>query len=287
MPKPENLITGYFDRRSSIYNAIIGLVCCSVIGILDLVAPDDYIFSFIYILPIVFTTWYAGKCAGILVSIICTAFLAFHQFKEIIFAAVWNNLSVLGIFCVVTIMISRIRQLLENESTLSRTDPLTGIMNLRSFTELVEYEVLRLHREGCPFSIAYFDIDDFKKVNDVYGHKRGDELLKAVVTCLAQHLRKTDIFARMGGDEFAIFFPAADQRAVKVVAQKVREGLNELSKSISWPTTVSMGVVTCTSGAYDLDDIIKTADQLMYEVKHTGKKDVLYAVYQGGGNKSC
>jgi diguanylate cyclase (GGDEF)-like protein len=279
MPKTDNFITRYFDGQSSTFNTIIGLVFCSVIGVFDLVTHDDYIFSLMYILPIVFSTWYVDKNAGILISAICTAFLAFHHSDKLLIVSIWNNLSMFGIFCVVTLMLSRIRQLLENESTLARTDPLTGIRNLRSFSELVEYEALRLRREGSPFSIAYFDIDDFKKVNDTYGHKRGDKYLKELVSCLRKHLRKTDIFARMGGDEFVIFFPATGQNSVKVVTQKVREGLDGLSRSIGWLTTISMGVVTSTNGTCDLDDIITAADKLMYEVKHAGKNNVLYAEY--------
>jgi diguanylate cyclase (GGDEF)-like protein len=279
MPKTNNFITRYFGRQSSAFNTIIGLVFCSVIGVFDLVTPDDYMFSLMYILPIVFTTWYVDKNSGIFISATSTTFLAFHRFEESLVVAVWNNLSIFGIFCVVTLMLSRIRQLLENESALARTDPLTGIRNLRSFSELVEYEALRLQRENSPFSIAYFDIDDFKKVNDTYGHKKGDEFLRELVSCLDQHLRKTDIFARMGGDEFIIFFPATDQNSVKVVAQKVREGLDGLSRSTGWAMSISMGVVTCTRGPCDLDDLITVADKLMYDVKHAGKNDVFYAEY--------
>lgn len=178
-------------------------------------------------------------------------------------------------------MLFRIRQLLEAESTLSRTDPLTGVMNLRAFTELVEYEIMRLMREGSPFSVAYIDLDNFKLVNDRYGHRKGDELLKAIVTCLNSNLRKTDAVARIGGDEFTIFLPATDQKAVKVVTQKIREELNELSISNNWATTISMGVVTCTDGACQLDEIISIADNLMYAVKKAGKNDVQYAEYAG------
>ena len=268
----------YLDGRGTTFNAITGLVCCLFVGVVDLSTPHEYIFSFIYILPILFTTWFAGKRAGFLVSLICTAFLSYH-FHESLFAALWNNLLMLGIFCVLTTMLFRIRQLLETESSLARTDPLTGAMNLRSFSELVEYETLILQREFSPFSIAYFDIDNMKQVNDQYGHRKGDELLKAVVKCLAQNLRKTDIIARIGGDEFTIFYPATDQKAVKVVTQKVMQDINELSKSNNWPTTISMGVVTCTNGACGLDEMLENADKLMYEVKNGGKNDVHYAAY--------
>lgn len=269
----------YLDRRNSTFNTIMGVGFCILLGVVDLLTPSAYRFGFLYILSIITTTWLAGVRAGFLVSIISTAFLSRYYLHEGVLPAAWNILTVLSIFCIVTVMQFRIRQLLETESRLSRTDPLTGVMNPRAFSELAQYELLRLRREARPFSIAYLDIDDFKKVNDFYGHKRGDELLKALVRCLSQNLRRTDMVARVGGDEFVIFFPNTDQTAVKVVMQKVREGSGKLSAAGDWPMTISMGVVTFTDGVCDLDEIIAVADKLMYEVKKAGKNHILYSVH--------
>jgi len=267
------------DRLGRTFNTITGVICCLLLGILDLVTPDEYVFSFAYILPISFTTWLAGKRAGILIAIISAAFLSRNHINESLGAAVWNNLSTLGIFLVIIFMLLSIRGLLAVESSLSRIDPLTGVVNLRAFTELVEYEMLMQQRKRTSSSFAYIDIDNFKMVNDQFGHMKGDELLKAVATCLAQSLRKTDIIARVGGDEFIVFFPGTDQEAVKMVTQKVMKELSELSLSNHWPTTISMGVITCTSGALKIDDVISKADSLMYEVKKAGKNDVRYEMY--------
>lgn len=278
----ESFITRYFRylaQKGSGFNTFIGFLCSILLGVLDLFTPLEYTFSFLYLLPISFTTWFAGWRAGFFISILCTAFWSQFNINEFSLAAAWNVLSTFGIFCVVTIMLFRIRQLWETESTLSRTDPLTGVMNLRAFTGLVEYEIVRLRREGSPFSVAYIDLDNFKQVNDRYGHRQGDELLKAVVNCLTLNLRKTDAVARIGGDEFTVFFPSTDAQAVKVVTRKIREELSELSDSNHWATTISMGVVTCTNGACKLEDIISIADRLMYEVKNSGKDNVLYAEY--------
>lgn len=280
----ESIITRYFRylaQQGRGFNTFIGLLCSMLVGVLDLFTPVEYAFSFLYLLPISFTTWFAGWRAGFFISILCTAFWSQYLINEVSVAAAWNVLSTFGIFCVVTVMLYRIRQLWETESTLSRTDPLTGVMNLRAFTELVEYEIVRLKREGSPFSVAYIDLDNFKLVNDRFGHRKGDELLKAVVNCLAMNLRKTDAVSRIGGDEFTVFFPATDAQAVKVVTQKIRGELSELSKINHWATTISMGVVTCVNGACRLDDIISIADKLMYEVKNSGKNNVLYAEYPG------
>jgi diguanylate cyclase (GGDEF)-like protein len=167
----------------------------------------------------------------------------------------------------------------KKDRELSRKDHLTGVMNLRAFTELVEYEILRLQRDGSHFSVAYLDLDNFKAVNDRFGHNKGDEVLKTTVATLVESLRKTDVVARIGGDEFAIFLPSTDSESVKVVMDKVRERLSELSEGNQWVNTFSIGVLTCTDGECDLDKIISIADLLMYEVKKSGKNNVRYGVF--------
>lgn len=186
-------------------------------------------------------------------------------------------MSTFAIFCAVSVMISKIHKLLKRERRLSRRDPLTGVMNIRAFSEIVEYEILRLNRDGSPFSIAYLDLDNFKTVNDNYGHKKGDELLKAVVTDLAGNLRQTDVIARVGGDEFAIFLPGTYNNEVQVVMEKIRKQLQELMESLQKNVTFSMGVISCDHSDADFDEIISIADSLMYEVKRAGKNNIRYS----------
>ena len=281
MTEFESIIIRYFsflERKGQLFNVVIGLVCTALIGAINFLSPNEYAFSFFYLLPISFVTWFAGKKAGIINSLICAVIWTINNHGSSHNALTWNMISTLGMFCAAAIMLSRIHQLLQMKDSLSRTDPLTGVMNIRAFSGLVEYEILHLQRRGCPFSIAYLDLDNFKEVNDRYGHKKGDELLKAVVSCLAQSLRRSDVVARVGGDEFTIFLPATDPDAVQLVMQKVREQLIETTRSNNLTTTFSMGVLTCTHGTCNLDEIISIADKLMYEVKISGKNNIQYAV---------
>jgi len=258
-----------------------------LLGILDLLVPDDFILSFFYLLPIAFTTWFAGKRGGIAISLVCTYFLSANYLKMDIVASAWNIVSTLGIFVIVTLMQDKIHQLFDEECKLARTDPLTGAINQRAFLELVGYEIMRLQRENIPYSLVYIDIDNFKMVNDQYGHKMGDEVLKSVATCLLKNHRKTDVVSRMGGDEFTIFFPETNSESVKVPTQRIKKFIDELSKSNGWPTTISMGVITCTKGVCDLGNIVSLADSLMYKVKNSGKNDVMYSEYFSAGGIRC
>ena len=280
-------LTGRFVRKGDNFNLLAGLLCCFLLGFLDFLTPDEYVLSFLYILPISFMTLLVGKRAGLSASVLCTIFLSHDYFRLKPLAAAWNIFSAFGIFCAVTIMLSRIRQLLEIERHRSMTDPLTGAMNPRGLSDLAQYEMLLSQRLGTPYTLAFLDIDDFKSVNDTYGHKKGDELLKSIITCISLHLRKTDIVTRMGGDEFSIFFPGTDHPAAKVISQKIRAELAAYSRSNDWSITVSMGVVTCSDGSCGLDEIMTVADNLMYQVKSTGKNNVAYAVYHRDSAGAC
>ena len=267
----------YLESKGKIFNIFLGLICTALIGVLDVLSPSNATFSFLYLFPIAFVTWFGGKSGGILISFSCAALWSIDNIVDSIIISAWNILSTFAIFCTVSIMLSKIQKMWLDERVLSQKDPLTNVMNLRAFSDLVEYEISLHKRDGSPFSIAYLDLDNFKIVNDRYGHKKGDELLKDVVKNLDENLRKTDVVARVGGDEFAIFLPATDHAAVKVVMDKVKERLLELTESKQLITTFSIGVLTCMGCNSELDDIISIADKLMYEVKNAGKNNVRYA----------
>lgn len=275
----------FLERQGTMFNLLAGASCVALVGIFDHVTPDEVIASFLYLLPISFVAWFAGRMPGVFIATLCAAIWSLHNLKSSsVLISAWNAFSVIGIFLVVSLLVAKIRQMLEKERELSSKDPLTGVMNMRAFSEVVEYEILRHKRQFETFSFAFLDLDNFKQVNDRYGHTKGDELLRSVVDCLVDNLRKTDIVARAGGDEFIIFFPMTDQDAVQVVMAKVQKKLAGLSLNNNLPTSVSTGVLTCAHGLCELDEIIFAADKLMYEVKASGKNNVRFAEYGNGGD---
>lgn len=277
----EAILFRYFNYLESLGktgNVILGLAWTVGIGVFDLYSPIEARHTFFYILPVAFVTWFSGIRYGLALSLLCTAFWSVSNLAASTIVTVWNIGSTQFSLIAIALVLHKTRSMWENEKHLSCTDPLTGATNLRAFCELVEYEILRSQRENLPFSLAYLDLDNFKQINDTHGHAAGDKLLRAIVANIVSHLRKTDVVARLGGDEFAIFFPATDRTLVQVVIQKVRQELTMLMANSPCPTTFSMGVVTCTGCAQDLQSLISYADKLMYEVKRSGKNDIRYAV---------
>ena len=147
---------------------------------------------------------------------------------------------------IVAILVARQRFLLERERIASRTDFLTGALNRRALYELSSAEIQRAKRHTRPFTLTYFDVDDFKAINDGFGHPVGDEVLRHIVEIARQHLRETDSIARLGGDEFAFLLPETDSAAAQAVVDKIRHLIQEDMDAQSWPVTLSIGVLTCS-----------------------------------------
>lgn len=158
---------------------------------------------------------------------------------------------------------------------LSRTDALTGLLNRRAFVDDLTRRFNRLQREGKGAALMYVDLDNFKLVNDVHGHQRGDEALVAVRDILVHGTRATDLVARLGGDEFAVWLDNADAEAAARRAQGLlaaAESLSGFSGDPARPLMLSLGIAVCEPGADEaLEDVLARADATMYEVKRAGK----------------
>jgi diguanylate cyclase (GGDEF)-like protein len=115
--------------------------------------------------------------------------------------------------------------------------------------------------------------------NDTFGHAEGDLVLKTIVNSLKSKIRKTDLIARLSGDELALFFPDTNQEAVQRILPKIRAALSDEMAKHNWMITFSIGVVTCFVAPPNVNELITTADDLMYSVKQCGKNMIKYSVY--------
>jgi diguanylate cyclase (GGDEF)-like protein len=193
----------------------------------------------------------------------------------------WNTGIRLGIFAVVTCLLAALHEALEQERNLSRTDPLTGAANTRAFLETIQSEIDRFERYRHPFTVVYIDLDNFKTVNDRYGHLAGDKALHAIVTEIRKRLRRSDMVGRLGGDEFGLFLPETGQDASQTVVKKIRTGILESMQLRKLPVTASLGVITCEGIPKSPEVLIKLADELMYSIKNHGKDGIGYSVFEG------
>lgn len=183
------------------------------------------------------------------------------------------------------LLLSRARTLLDFKAYLDTceeaafTDHLTGLANRRRFERQVAREIERTARYGHPFCLLLLDIDDFKKVNDTYGHEVGDEAIRRLAKTLQEGIRGVDLAARIGGDEFALVLPETDAARGFEIGDRLRRTIKATqiptAGSVTTGITVSVGIAESTSGAQTTPELLACADAALYEAKHQGRNQVI------------
>ncbi|MCC9625591.1 diguanylate cyclase [Thalassospira sp. MA62] len=167
-------------------------------------------------------------------------------------------------------------------------DPLTGAHNRRFIEERIQEEFDRSSRYGSPVAIAVFDIDHFKRVNDAHGHGAGDEVLIAVAFCVQQNLRTSDMFGRVGGEEFCVVIPGQQEEGLKTFLERLRHAIAELSfdfEGTKFSVTASFGAAMFSPGEKSPLELTSKADKALYKAKDTGRNKVV--IWQEGSNISA
>jgi diguanylate cyclase (GGDEF)-like protein len=177
-------------------------------------------------------------------------------------------------------MIGRITRYMSEVLHLATTDMLTGIPNRRSFYDSGTVEMARARRYARPLTLLMVDADNFKQVNDLYGHAAGDEVLKSLSRTLRGGIRETDVLGRLGGEEFGILMPETALPHAATLAERLRSAVSELSvpfQDYSVRVTVSIGVTAVPEGSSGLDAALSMADTLLYQAKARGRNCVVVA----------
>jgi len=175
---------------------------------------------------------------------------------------------------------NELKALMSQTETLAATDELTGLLNRRRMAELTELALARHVRSSTPICLAILDVDHFKRVNDLYGHHIGDEVLTGIANVLKAGLRTTDLLARWGGEEFIVVLPDADAVNVKLVLDRILLDLMNLPVSRTSPdirVAFSAGVAQWNT-AESFHDCVERADHAMYRAKDSGRSRCVIAV---------
>jgi diguanylate cyclase (GGDEF)-like protein len=273
-------------QRSQTFLITLGFLLVVLQSVINYLAGPDFSIALFYLLPVSLVAWLVGRRAAILVSLAGAAghFLTEHllgHFEERPSILYFNAIAWLGGFLFVTYFVSALRRSHNHERELARTDHLTGAINRRSFFEASQQEINRARRHRHPFTVAYMDIDDFKLINDRYGHSIGDMVLRSVAQTIKSNIREIDVVARLGGDEFVILMPETDEAAAQTVVGRVHGNIMDGIRGHGWPITFSIGVVTWTTPPRTVDVMLKQADDAMYKVKNSGKNQVTHLKLSG------
>jgi diguanylate cyclase (GGDEF)-like protein len=277
-------ILEYINKLPEKTILLTGVLMVVLLGFIDLETGYEISFSIFYLFPIIMVSWRGEKMYAVIISALSAItwlwadLEAGHPYSHLAMP-VWNSIMILGFYLIVVFTFLAIKALLEKEQSSARIDFVTGVFNSRAFHEMAKKEIDRVARFSHPISIAYIDIDNFKQMNDTMGHSAGDVLLNSVAGTIKHNIRSIDMLARLGGDEFAILMPETDSENARIAINKVQKYLLGAVQQNAWPVTFSIGVVTCHK-LCKLDEFIKEADNLMYEVKAKGKNGVEYKIYE-------
>jgi diguanylate cyclase (GGDEF)-like protein len=272
------------EKQNKSFIIAIGYIIIGVLGIIDTLTGKELDFSLFYVIPILIVTWHTGLGLGIVFSLISALVWLLSDVLSgnvtLLSIYAWNTLTRLGFFLTIAFLLSRLLTVLEHEREIAHTDYLTGALNSLFFYNVLQMEINRCLRYKNFFTIAYIDLDNFKTVNDEFGHATGDEVLCFFVNQIKNSLRKADVVARLGGDEFALLMPETTQKSAQVVLSKLQHNILAGMQKNNWPVTLSIGVLTCIDTPPTANEAIKKVDDLMYSVKKSSKNNIKYATYE-------
>ena len=268
----------------------VGLALVAVIVLLDYLTGYEISFGLFYVVPVAIVAWLAPRrtpgvaiaMAGAVGWYVADVSSGRHFSLPVI--PYWNAGTRLGFFLIVALLLAALRRALEREHSLARTDFMSGALNSRAFTERAEQEIARAARHGHPLTVAYLDIDDFKRINDHYGHRAGDQVIAFVVGVIREELRGSDILARLGGDEFALMLPETGPEGARAALPKLLDALAARTRREGWPVSFSAGVLSFVEPPGSVDEMIGMTDRLMYAAKRGGKNRAEFGTHPLSGS---
>ncbi len=258
----------------------------AAIGLVDYFITVNLGMSIFYVLPIATITWYVQSRLGYLAGIISATLWYLAEVRRLPdsfhpLLTGWNTCVRLSFFLLIVFLLAELKSAYQRERQLAQTDSLTGLFNRRAFTDILAREIKRAHRHGLSLTLIYFDVDNFKQVNDQLGHAEGDRLLQKIAGILIRQHRAEDYYARLGGDEFAMLLTQTDRAQATPALQRLFGELSALKTPFP-AIGFSIGAMTFKGALPEsAETALTAADKLMYAAKNRGKNQLIQAEYPG------
>ena len=254
---------------------VLGSMWLIGVSLADYFTSSYYLLEFspFYLVPVSFFSWFVGKRSGLAVAILSVIIRVVIPLRNAPRPVVsWDALILSALYISATFIIVQLKHLYQRERDLSRIAPLTQIANRRALFEAASQAKRLAERNRVPLSIAYVDVDNFKQLNDGFGHNAGDRLLAMAAATIASRLRPSDVVARIGGDEFAVLLPGANRDDAAAIMRRVERDLQQAMQEHRWPVTFSIGIASFVSPLGSVPEMLAAADQAMYVGKRRGRK---------------
>lgn len=255
------------------------LAAILLIALFDQLTGTRVSLAALYVLPVGVLSWSFGRPGGHGSALVAAAAElvadTWSPVGDSTALVAWNAGSVLVLCWIVAEVLTRLRRSLDEQRELARTDHLTGVANGRQFREAAEVEMERVGRYGGIFTVAFLDVDNFKEVNDSLGHDAGDRLIREIAQTLTSRLRRVDLVARFGGDEFVMLLPETDREEAGAALEKIRGSIRALADFYGPSVGASIGAVTFLEPPDSIDEMLRRADDAMYSAKDAGRDRVV------------
>jgi diguanylate cyclase (GGDEF)-like protein len=274
----------YFVNKHGGHWTALGLLLLLLVAAVDFATGFKLRLTIMYLVALLVLTWVMGRLFGVLLSVTACSSWAYLDFVGGRYAGnpsllYWDWGVVMSGFIVMVIALTELRNALDDAKFESRKDALTGLVNKGGFYQVIGAEIEVCRRYKRTLSIAYIDCDNFKIVNDKFGHHVGDELLQVISRTMQRKLRSSDLPGRLGGDEFAVMLPETNAEACRMVIEMLQQRLLHEMNEHNWPVTFSIGIATFLSMPSSIEEMIQQADKLMYAVKNTSKGAIKQEVF--------
>jgi diguanylate cyclase (GGDEF)-like protein len=272
-------INGYMRRMPDALLFAIGLALIVALTVLKMTLGQRIPLVDFLLVPVVWVGWFAGSrsygyALALIAALVSAVIAVFGITQASVGSACASALARFALYLVILGLLGMMRRERAGHQHAAATDPHTGLANARAFDALAAAEVVRSQRFAHPLSLAYLDLDDFKAVNDAFGHDCGDQALFDIGHVLRSTVRSVDLAARIGGDEFAVLMPETGAPEAHAVVERVRGELARLTVGDGRHLLFSIGVVTFDRPPGSLKKLTAAADELLYRAKDNGKDRV-------------
>lgn len=254
-----------------------------LIGLYDYLTHEQAAVSVLYFPLISIACWVVGLRSAVALSLLaCVLWILDDLFmpnrpwpKGFKY---WQTAMNFLVYVAFAYMLAKLKITMQWQHRVSRSDELTGLANRAALFEDGRRDLARCRRIRRPLTAVFIDLDEFKQVNDLYGHAEGDRVLRTAATCIRLNTRESDLTARIGGDEFVVIAPEMPYEAAQRYAERLQQCFVAEMGRQGWPVTVSLGVATFNCPPATVDELVKAADDLMYTAKRLQKNSIKHSL---------
>lgn len=271
------------DRLPDAFWVAVPVLAIALIGIMDYLSADAGVGGQLFFL---WPALYAATFLRIRVVVFVLSLIFVTDFALVLSIrdlaqAIWDTTSIVIGVSLASVIIwtlrKRVDKLLMVLESQALTDTLTGLANRRAFDRDIDHAIAHARRTSEPMCLLTLDVDNFKSINDTWGHAVGDEALLSIADALSSVTREADVVARLGGDEFVALLTDCDARNAARVADAFREAVPKLWRPNCPPATVSIGIAGLPIHADTRERLISASDRALYEAKARGRNQAVVA----------